>query len=487
MKFMLLRAIRTFALCACLAGVSTLANAQQDLHKTDWFVKAGYGVFVHYLYDLQNDPDTVNSLGKRTSWDKCVHEFDVERFARQIRQTGAGYVIFTMHQRTRYLIAPNKTFDRLTGYKPGEACATRDLVEDLYAALHKRGIPLMLYWTGDGPRQDPKASAALKYPADGNVNEEYVRNWTSVVREYGERYGGKVLGWWTDGCYPFIGYTDATLGIMADALRAGNPDRIVAMNVGVQDRVHGYSRHEDYTTGEQNSFSDMPTSRTVDGEQWHLLSFLGTDWARAGTRLGKKQLAEYVYACNASGGVVSIDMLLYRDGSLDRSQLEVMKTLRPGLAQKRKEAEAWKQGKAVPAGNKAWRKPAALLSLKGYRLGPSSGDQHEARAGVDGDPATTAQAGGEYPWAFLVDLIDVQDLSRIVVTFGAGYSTVFDVEVSEDREKWKPLGHYENYDGGKLDLKFAPTLGRYIRVSAFKPDAEGQTGGQMSIAELEAY
>ena len=101
-------------------------------------------MFVHYLWDLQNAPETINSLGKKTGWDACVREFNVERFADQMKECGAGYVIFTMHQRTRYLIAPNRTFDRLTGYRPGEACSTRDLVADLYTALHKRGIPLML-------------------------------------------------------------------------------------------------------------------------------------------------------------------------------------------------------------------------------------------------------------------------------------------------------------------------------------------------------
>jgi hypothetical protein len=54
-------------------------------------------------------------------------------------QAGAGYVIFTMMQRTRYLIAPNDTYDKLTGYKPGEACSTRDLVENLHRSLEKRG------------------------------------------------------------------------------------------------------------------------------------------------------------------------------------------------------------------------------------------------------------------------------------------------------------------------------------------------------------
>ena len=323
----------------CVVPVTVPAR-QPEPGKTDWFAASKYGVFVHYLVGLQNNPDHVASLGRQTSWDECVREFDVEKFADRMHEAGAGYVIFTMMQRSRFLIAPNATFDRLTGYRPGEACATRDLVEDLYQALSKRGIALMLYWTGDGPRDDPKASRALHWPATEQVTEEFVGNWSAVVREYGLRYRDKVKGWWADGCYRFIGYDDHKLGVLADALRAGYPHRIVALNPGVEDRVRPYSRHEDFTTGEQNSFTDFPPARFVDGKQWHILSYLGSGWAQPGTATTKAQMIDYVSACATLGGVVSIDVVLYRDGDLDRSQLEVLKAIRPGLVRKGNELEA---------------------------------------------------------------------------------------------------------------------------------------------------
>lgn len=135
--------MKQLLLWLCVLPAAVLAR-EPDPAKTDWFVASKYGVFVHYLTGLQNNPDHVASLGRQTSWDECVREFDVEKFADRMREAGAGYVIFTMMQRSRFLIAPNATFDRLTGYRPGEACATRDLVEDLYQALNKRGLALML-------------------------------------------------------------------------------------------------------------------------------------------------------------------------------------------------------------------------------------------------------------------------------------------------------------------------------------------------------
>jgi hypothetical protein len=188
-----------------------------------------------------------------------------------------------------------------------------------------------VYWTGDGPRDDARAAKALGWTE--KQSEEYVRNWASVVREYGERYGDKVKGWWVDGCYPWIGYEEAKLGIIAEAAKVGNPRRIIALNVGVQDKVRAYTQWEDFTTGEQNEFKDIPESRWVGGEQWHILSFLGCShqgWATPGAKYKKAELADYVRRVTDRGGVVSIDAMLYRDGDLDRSQLELLKAVDSG-------------------------------------------------------------------------------------------------------------------------------------------------------------
>ena len=70
---------------------------------------------------------------------------------------------------------------------------------------------------------------------------------------------------------------------LAEAVKAGNPRRIIALNVGVQDKVRAYTKWEDFTTGEQNEFKDVPESRWVGGEQWYILSFLGCSHQGWGT------------------------------------------------------------------------------------------------------------------------------------------------------------------------------------------------------------
>jgi hypothetical protein len=486
MKLFVLRWI-----CIAICFHAAIVHAEPNNPNTDWFRKAGYGVFVHYLEFIQNNPEMVQSLGKKTSWDACVREFDVNRFADAMAEAGAGYVIFTMHQRTQHLIAPNATFDRLTGYKPGEACATRDLVEDLYQALHRKGIPLMLYWTGNGPISDAKAAAALECHAP--VTREGVEKWASVVAEYGNRYGDKVVGWWCDGCclkHGNLNFDQEKLGILAQAMKAGNPKRIIALNPGVE--IRAYSPHEDFTAGEQTQFHEQPAQRWLNGEQWHVLSFLGigrldnplaVGWGQPGVGYSKRELAEYIFDVNQAGGVVSIDVLLFRDGSLDRSQLQVLKSLRPAMA-------AMKPNSPVPPGNLAFHKPAKLLNLAGTEeLMPSAaGGDGAARFGVDGNANTAAQAANEWPWTYEVDLLDIVKLRRAKVTFRPNaYATQLRIQTSTDRKRWQTVTGANGLTGHPYTTTFRATAARYVRVIALRPNGPEQPGTQMSVAELELY
>lgn len=471
-------------LLACASRAATNNPA------TDWFSRAGFGVFVHYLNEIQNSANTIQSLGRSTTWDECVKEFDTERFASAMAEVGAGYVIFTTHQRTRFLIAPNATFDRLTGYKPGEACATRDLIEDLHRSLSKRGIPLMLYWTGNGPSSDAKANAAMGWQTP--IPETWLAKWAAITEEYALRYGDKVAGWWVDGCYAKhgnLGYNDEKLAVLARALKAGNPRRIIALNPGVE--LSAYSAHDDYTAGEQNAFLERPESRWLGGKQWHVLSYLGPErsdnylsagWCEPGVKYSKQELADYVRAVHQKGGVVSIDVLLYRDGGLDRSQMELLRAIRPALIPLIEIAP-------IPSGNLAFGKPARLLSLDGKRELPVNADGvMKPECGVDGYPNTAARASMEWPWSYEVDLLETYTLKRVKVIYGRkAYATRVRVGVSLDRQTWQTVATADTPDGKPFTADFEPAQARYVRVSALKPDGPGQPGEQMSVAELEVY
>ncbi len=73
----------------------------------------------------------------------------------------------------------------------------------------------------------------------------------------------------------------------AAALRAGNPEAIVAFNPGVKVPVISHTRFEDYTAGEVNLDQMARAVEACPGRwlecdgnraQFHILTFLGTTW-----------------------------------------------------------------------------------------------------------------------------------------------------------------------------------------------------------------
>ena len=318
------------------ASLFTKASIAQQKNSAQWLRKAKFGILVHYLNTSQNTKEPWN-MGKQTSWDSCVNEFDVNLFAKQMNDIGAGYVIFTIYQGTKYMCIPNKTYEDMTGYKRGEATSNRDLVEDLYNALSKYNIRLMLYVTGDGTYKDNNVYKIFKSPMlnwvkNGNkfiVTPDWVNNWSAVLEDISLRYGKKVAGWWVDGAYSFHGYTDTTLGILCKALKAGNPKSIVAFNPSPKSKVSYYSMWDDYTAGEMYPMNSLPPANgKINGVQWHVVTFLGNNWQEPELRFSKSQVVDYITKCNAAGGAVTLDVCLLRNGSIDSTQYQFLKDVK---------------------------------------------------------------------------------------------------------------------------------------------------------------
>ncbi len=303
-----------------------------------------WGVFSHYLNQAQNNKDSILSYGKETDWDTCVHEFDVELLAKQLHEAKAGYYFITTMQYSRYMIAPNATYDKIAGTKPGEACSTRDLIEDLYNALSKYDIDLYLYCTGDGPFGDPEIGAKFNYTEpreDVQIPDDFIEKWASVMEEYSVRYGDKIKGWWIDGCYDWMPYTNEKVMVYKKAIEKGNPDAIVSFNNATNltlctGFVPSYDA-DDYTAGEALNFVRVPEDRFTDGKLGHILSGLGWAenpygrWGQPGLAYGKQFMFDYVEAVSKVGAVVTIDVATYRDGKFDEEQMEVLKYIGENL------------------------------------------------------------------------------------------------------------------------------------------------------------
>jgi len=325
-----------------LVGVNSIGQSTENKNKGNWMRHAKFGIFVHYMETSQNEREPFN-MGKKTSWDSCVDDFDVNVFANQMHDLQIGYVIFTVYQGSKYMCIPNETFERVSGYKRGEATSHRDLVGDLSVALRKYNIKLMLYVTGDGTYKDHQSSIAfdnpiihLKQTANKfTVTPVWVNNWSKVLQEMSMRYGRKVSGWWVDGAFKFHGYNDSLLGILYHALTAGNSKSIVGFNSSPQGKVSNYSKWDDYTAGEMYSLKDLPPpGGKLNGVQWHILSFLGKIWQSWDIRFTKDSLTNYINQCNNLGGAVTLDVCLLRNGSIYPDQLNFLKQVSQGIKER---------------------------------------------------------------------------------------------------------------------------------------------------------
>jgi len=255
------------------------------------FMKGSYGVFIHYLVKY-ND-----SSMSAEEWNEQTESFDAEGLARQLHEVGAKWLFFTMGQASGHYTAPNAVFDEISGDCPSK-CSKRDLPLALYDALKPYGIRLCLYMPSEGPKSF--GWHFLKNRETGEITNdrqvEFQLKWERVITEWSLRYGERISAWWVDSCYfPDIMYDfpdRPNFHSFAGALRAGNPNALLAFNNGVRIPTESVTDEDDYTAGElvkflPIAFDRMPISiKTKDGItpidksplQYHLLCSLGRDW-----------------------------------------------------------------------------------------------------------------------------------------------------------------------------------------------------------------
>ena len=306
--------------------------AQTENNRAAWMQKAKWGVMSHYLADWKAKESGEEMSVKK--WNEMINNFNVEGLADQLKSAGAGYFIFTIGQNSGYYLSPNKTYDEITGIKPSK-CSKRDLISDLAGALNKRGIKLIVYLPSGAPAGDKTACETLKWINGPYRNKEFQINWQNIIREWSERWGKKVAGWWFDGCYwPSIMYRSCdapNFRSFADAARAGNSQSAVAFNPGVVYRSISLTPYEDYTAGEVDQPDRISVKRSfngiIDGAQLHYLSFLGEKWGMGSPRFKVEQVIEWSREVQKEGGVITWDTPIQVNGLYSKEFLEQLNAI----------------------------------------------------------------------------------------------------------------------------------------------------------------
>ena len=309
---------------------------------TEWFARCGHGVFCHYLTSTQTTAE---------EWNRQVDAFDVSGLARQLASVGAGYFFITLGQGSGHFCAPNAEYDRLAGITPSK-CSRRDLVADIHQELEPLGIRLMLYSAAEMAWDDAQARVGLKLkyhhndPGSGgnriwrrHRQVAFMKNIEAIHLEWAKRWGRKISGWWIDGCYEaayrFPENDPPNFQTLAAALRAGNPEAIVAFNPGVLIPIICHSVHEDYTAGEiSDALPECPGAWVEkDGHKarYHILSYLGAFWGKDKPRFPNELVAGYTKHVTGKGGVITWDVPIQKNGLIPEAYIAQLQAIAAGV------------------------------------------------------------------------------------------------------------------------------------------------------------
>ena len=178
--------------------------------------------------------------GDAKPYEQAVADFDVEKFADDMKSTGAGFVVFTTSHAMHYFPGPLKALDEIL---PGRT-AKRDLPADLAKALGKRGMKLFLYYHL-GAHDDPEFLKASGFWETDTT--KFFGNWQKMISEAGQRYGKQLAGWWFDDGSTNYYYRSAPWESLAMAAKAGFPQRFISFNAW---EMNNPTQFHDYCTGE---------------------------------------------------------------------------------------------------------------------------------------------------------------------------------------------------------------------------------------------
>lgn len=333
-----------------------------------WFREARWGTFMHFLAA----PASSMGAGRfdADEWNRRVDAFQVKALAQQLGRCGSRYFFITLGQNSGHYCSPNAYYDHVVGRHPS-LLSKRDLVADLIAELDARGIRLMVYLPSHAPAFDQEAiknlgctpswdCGAWSIPKGQYTEEQarrvddrlsvFQRHWEMIIREWSMRWGNHVHGWWIDGCYfsdKMYAHPDAPNFVsFANAMKAGNPQSLVAFNTGVKVPIPSATEHEDYTAGEiANAFPVNMDSRSgqadkpdtywgeplksrVGKAQLHALTFQGEYWGRGRPRFPDALVSGYTQHVNSVGGVMTWDVPVLENGTILPEAVEQLCALR---------------------------------------------------------------------------------------------------------------------------------------------------------------
>lgn len=197
-----------------------------------------YGMFVHYV------PSTVYAdKTKVVNIDDLANGFDAVQFAKDVKDSGAEYLVLTVWHGCTYTLFPSVTNERWRDARSTDAAhpktySDRDVIADVLDALEPYGIPLHLYVHPSEGKDFSAEDKVLTGWDDATDNYGTWNRYTDeLMYELCDRYGDRIAGLWIDAFFDHIpkGETQARF---REICTANNPKMILQMNVGLRESEH---------------------------------------------------------------------------------------------------------------------------------------------------------------------------------------------------------------------------------------------------------
>jgi hypothetical protein len=356
-------------------------NIPSQSDRTHWMA-GRYGLMVHWIYPHLMGENTPPAA----SLDDAVNQFNLERFLQDFAATGADWLIFTLGQNSGYYASPNSVIEQLAGK---DRCSKRDLALEIANGVHDLGKRFIAYLPCEVAGNRALHEGFAWNTQEGTDQAAFQTRYLSAVREWAERLGPLMDGWWYDGCYQWPLFHNDYMDWPAwfEASRAGNPDRVVAFNDGslCNGLTQPLTPQQDYLSGETEvlvngrirlgrpatpqllAYGDqaqtvpepiptfLPDSRFVPGTncQWHCLlpvdCFWGhgngtVDWLPSdlyhvgdpestATQMepplyADDELAGFLTNCLTVGGAVTMNVGIYQEGHLGLETVRQLASVR---------------------------------------------------------------------------------------------------------------------------------------------------------------
>ena len=179
-----------------------------------------------------------------------AENFDVDAFMAQIDQlTTINHVMINIgrgHQASWYS-SPYPEMEAILG---SSQFPERDLFGELADALIERDLKVLVYFSGVGvDKHYVPESVWTKWEkyltTSGLTHSQAV---AKILGYYAEKYGDKIDGWWFDRCGKYS-MTNKNIDLFANAVRAGNPNAIIAFHGQLGSPLKQGSPYCDYTAG----------------------------------------------------------------------------------------------------------------------------------------------------------------------------------------------------------------------------------------------